>query len=137
MMLEGAAEDDGLATSRRGLGRGYLRFARSNPDLFLLMFRSGRLDMSRPALARAADAAFSVLAGAKTAARSETSFSLERAAQITGAWAFVHGLAMLSIDGRLTPIVAALDKGSEDELLDAALGLKTAFLPVNVTARSR
>src|SRR5262249_38327831 len=45
------------------IGRGYVTFARSHPDLFLLMFRSERLDFTRPALRSAADAALDVLAG--------------------------------------------------------------------------
>jgi len=32
------------------IGRGYVSFARTHPDLFLLMFRSERLDFTRPAL---------------------------------------------------------------------------------------
>jgi AcrR family transcriptional regulator len=32
------------------IGRGYVTFARTHPDLFLLMFRSERLDFTRPAL---------------------------------------------------------------------------------------
>ena len=46
------------------IGRGYVSFARTHPDLFLLMFRSERLDFTRPALQSAADAALDVLAGA-------------------------------------------------------------------------
>jgi hypothetical protein len=38
------------------MGRGYVTFARTHPDLFLLMFRSERLDFTRPALRSAADA---------------------------------------------------------------------------------
>ena len=45
------------------IGRGYVSFARTHPDLFLLMFRSERLDFTRPALQSAADAALDVLAG--------------------------------------------------------------------------
>src|ERR1700737_3770146 len=45
------------------IGRGYVSFARTHPDLFLLMFRSERLDFTRPALRSAADAAPATLAG--------------------------------------------------------------------------
>src|SRR5215831_15486251 len=44
------------------IGRGYVSFARTHPDLFLLMFRSERLDFTRPALQSAADAALDMLA---------------------------------------------------------------------------
>src|SRR5271167_3046832 len=33
----------------RAMGRAYVGFARAHPGLFLLMFRSDRLDMTRPA----------------------------------------------------------------------------------------
>src|SRR5258706_5285173 len=46
------------------IGHGYVTFAQRNPGLFLLMFRSERLDFSRPPLRAAAEAAFGVLAGA-------------------------------------------------------------------------
>ena len=55
------------------IGRGYVTFARSHPDLFLLMFRSERLDFTRPALRSAADAALDVLAGTVRAVRDEPS----------------------------------------------------------------
>jgi glutathione S-transferase len=39
------------------IGRGYVTFARTHPDLFLLMFRSERLDFTRPALRSSAASA--------------------------------------------------------------------------------
>src|SRR5262245_26184666 len=47
------------------IGRGYVTFARTHPDLFLLMFRSERLDFTRPALQSAADAARSMYSQAR------------------------------------------------------------------------
>ena len=53
------------------IGRGYVAFARAHPGLFLLMFRSERLDMSRPALRAAVDASSRVLSGAVGESRDE------------------------------------------------------------------
>ena len=53
------------------LGRGYVTFARTHPGLFLLMFRSERLDMQRPALRAAVDASSRVLSGTVGAVRDE------------------------------------------------------------------
>src|SRR5262245_50708668 len=55
-------KSDPAPAQLEAIGRGYVSFARTNPDLFLLMFRSERLDFSRPTLRSAADAALDVLA---------------------------------------------------------------------------
>lgn len=86
-------------------GVGYVLFATRNPELFRLMF-GGRLRERRQyaELSRAADAAFAVLgdmlagaAGSDGGGRSRD--HLHRAAR--AAWATVHGLSVLLIDGRL------------------------------------
>lgn len=121
-MLEEAGDADDQMSRGRGFGRGYLRFARTNPDMFLLMFRSARLDMRRPALAQASDAAFALLAGSRGVETPEHGLTLPQAAGIAGSWAFVHGLAVLSIDRRLNHIVSALPPGTtEDDLIAAAV----------------
>ena len=43
------------------LSRGYVEFAKAHPGLFQLMFRSERLDWSRPSLADAGGSAFALL----------------------------------------------------------------------------
>src|SRR5215831_8398932 len=86
------------------IGRGYVTFARTDPDLFLLMFRSERLDFTRPALQSAADAALDVLAATVRAVRDEpmqATLTLPQAAQMVVAWSLVHGFAMLLLDNRL------------------------------------
>jgi AcrR family transcriptional regulator len=106
------------------LGHGYVTFAQRNPGLFLLMFRSERLDFSRPPLRAAAEAAFGVLAGAVGARRREapeTPSTLSQAAQITAAWSLVHGFAMLMLDGRLKPLVARMPDGADEMTLLAAI----------------
>lgn len=103
------------------MGHGYVTFAQQNPGLFLLMFRSERLDFRRPALRAAGEAAFGVLADTIGAhGPSDTLLTLSVAAQITAAWSLVHGFAMLMLDGRLKPLVARMPEGTDEMTLLAA-----------------
>jgi AcrR family transcriptional regulator len=123
-----AQTNDGQKPSERmrAIGRGYVDFARTNPALFLLMFRSERLDFSRPALIEASKVAFSVLTNSFDEQGDEspqTELSISLAAQIAASWSQVHGLAMLLIDGRLRSFFAKLPHGTgEDHLLDEMFG---------------
>jgi hypothetical protein len=106
------------------IGHGYVTFARQNPGLFLLMFRSERLDFSRPPLRAAADAAFGVLAhalGAQPQAPSNARLALSQAAKITAAWSLVHGFAMLTLDERLKPLLARMPEETDEMTLLAAI----------------
>src|SRR5215471_10168940 len=99
------------------IGRGYVSFARTHPDLFLLMFRSERLDFTRPALRLAADAALDVLAGTVRAVRDEpmqATLTVPQAAQMVVAWSLVHGFAMLLLDDRLKQLIARLPAGVDE-----------------------
>jgi len=111
------------------IGRGYVRFARTHPDLFLLMYRSERLDMNRPALRDAVAAAARVLYGAVAAVREENladTLTLAQAAHVASAWSLVHGFAMLLLDGRLSRLMARLPPGTDpDVLLSAMLDTST------------
>jgi AcrR family transcriptional regulator len=123
-MLAEAAGSATPAARMQAAGRGYVKFARANPGLFLLMFRGEKLDMQRPALRQAANDAIAVLAGAGAAGGSAPAeLTLDQAARMAGAWAGVHGLAMLLIDGRLNALLQRLPEGStEDDLLARLLG---------------
>jgi AcrR family transcriptional regulator len=106
--------------------KGYVAYAQAHPGMYGLMFRTERLDMSRPALCDAANASFAGLAGAIGATRheqiSDHALSLEQAADIARAWSLVHGFTMLLLDGRLTDILRRLPKGTEPgALLEAML----------------
>jgi hypothetical protein len=101
------------------MGRAYVGFARTHPALFLLMFRSDRLDVEHPALRDAA---------AETAARSASSLLLgspktgavKGGARAAALWSLVHGFALLLIDHQLDGMIAAQPPGSGvDGLLDA------------------
>ena len=114
------------------IGRGYVTFARTYPDLFLLMFRSERLDFTRPALQSAADAALDVLAGTVRAVRDEptqATLTLPQAAQMVVAWSLVHGFAMLLLDDRLKQLIAKLPPGVDEMALFPAI--LSAALPKN------
>ncbi len=104
------------------LGIGYVKFARDNPELFTLMFRSGRLDFERPALRDANRAAFAVLASGtangQTMPASPTAtqrLSVGQSASIAAKWSLVHGFACLMLDRRLQPLLQRT-QGAGDEL---------------------
>lgn len=104
----------------------YVAYAQAHPGMYGLMFRTERLDMSRPSLCEAANTAFAGLAGAVGASRQEQidgeALSLDQAAAIARAWSLVHGFTMLLLDGRLTDILRRLPKGTDAAtLLDAML----------------
>lgn len=119
------AQTDPAGARLVGTGRGYVAFARAHPGLFQLMYRSERLDMSRPALRDAVMEAGRVLYGAVGAVRKEPlaqDLTLAQAAHVVSVWSLVHGFAMLLLDGRLARVMARMppDAGP-DPLLEAML----------------
>jgi AcrR family transcriptional regulator len=109
-----------------GRARAYVRYAQAHPGMYGLMFRTERLDMSRPSLQEAAHVSFAGLAGAIGASRhehiSEEALSLEQGAAIARAWSMVHGFTMLLLDDRLSDILRRLPQGTGVEtLLEAML----------------
>ncbi len=124
--MDNAGADPGLRL--RAMGRAYVGFARAHPGLFLLMFRSDRLDMTRPALSDAIEGTRQALRQATilqaniSNAPAEPIAPLQIAARATASWALVHGFAMLLLDGRLQNTLASLaGEGSTDVLLEAVL----------------
>ena len=106
--------------------RAYVGYAQAHPGMYGLMFRTERLDMTRPSLHEAANASFAGLAGAIGASRHEQisaqALSLDQAAAIVRAWSLVHGFTMLLLDDRLSDILRRLPEGTTVEtLLDAML----------------
>jgi len=106
--------------------KAYVAYARAQPGMYGLMFRTERLDMTRPSLHEAATASFEGLASAVGAGRSEKltgeALSLDQAAAIARAWSLVHGFTTLLLDGRLKDILRRLPEGTGvDQLLDAML----------------
>jgi AcrR family transcriptional regulator len=125
MMLADVRANDTAMQRMQAIGRAYVAFARAHPNMFMLMFRSERLDMKRPALRDAAHAAQRVLANAVAARRRENVEGIltqPQAAAIVAAWSLVHGFAMLLLDGRLDPVLARMQTGTTgDMLLEAIL----------------
>jgi len=108
--------------------RAYVGYAKAHPGMYGLMFRTERLDYSRPSLHEAAEASFGGLASAIAASRQEQiekeALTLEQAAAIARAWSLVHGFTMLMLDGRLEDILNRLPAGtSVESLLDTMLKL--------------
>src|SRR5215813_10346424 len=108
--------------------RAYVGYAKAHPGMYGLMFRTERLDYSRPSLHEAAEASFAGLASAIAASRHEhiqkEALTLDQAAAIARAWSLVHGFTMLMLDGRLEDILHRLPEGTSVEaLLDTMLKL--------------
>ncbi|MEH2502627.1 AcrR family transcriptional regulator [Bradyrhizobium sp. AZCC 1578] len=109
--------------------KAYVAYAQARPGMYGLMFRTERLDMTRPSLHEAATASFEGLATAVSLSRNEKltgealeALSLDQAAAIARAWSLVHGFTTLLLDGRLKDILHRLPEGTGvDRLLDAML----------------
>ncbi|HLW93591.1 MAG TPA: WHG domain-containing protein [Roseiarcus sp.] len=109
----------------RAIAHGYVAFAEAHSALFLLMFRSERLDMTRPALREAARSGLDVLASAFGGSNGESDhdeLTLAMAGQLARAWSLVHGFSVLLIDGRWKPLLSRLPGADADDLLEAMLG---------------
>jgi AcrR family transcriptional regulator len=106
--------------------KAYVAYAQAHPGMYGLMFRTERLDYSRPSLHEAAEASFAGLAKAIGAMRQEPissdTLTLEQGAAIARAWSMVHGFTMLLLDGRLEDILDRLPPGTTaEQLLEAIL----------------
>ena len=108
--------------------KAYVAYAQAQPGMYGLMFRTERLDMTRPSLHEAATASFEGLASAVGAGRKDPTgetleaLSLDQAAAIARAWSLVHGFTTLLLDGRLHDILHRLPEGTGvEQLLDAML----------------
>ncbi|UFW46881.1 MULTISPECIES: TetR/AcrR family transcriptional regulator [Bradyrhizobium] len=106
--------------------KAYVAYAQAHPGMYGIMFRTERLDYSRPSLQEAAEASFAGLANAIGAMRQEQisgdALTLNQGAAIARAWSMVHGFTMLLLDGRLEDILERLPEGTTAErLLEAML----------------
>lgn len=122
-----AADENAVSPPDKAMARAraYVAYAEANPAMYGLMFRTERLDHSRPSLREAAEASFAGLAGVIGANRQERigdgTFSLDQAAAIARAWSLVHGYTMLLLDGRLADILRRTPGVSAEALLEAML----------------
>lgn len=113
---EGATTDPRERAIRAGLG--YLDFALARPALFRLIFSSTRTDFSDPDLVSAGDTAYRHLVGLIDDLGGDR-------ADVAALWAMSHGIADLSVGGRLM-MFANMDKG---ERSSALRGLLDRVLP--------
>jgi AcrR family transcriptional regulator len=125
-MAMGAAATAAPSEHGAASARAYVGFARAHPGMYGLMFRTERLDMTRPSLREAASASFAGFTGAIAAYRGEQistdRLTLEQAGSLTLAWSVVHGFTTLLLDGRLGNILSRLPEGADaDALLEATL----------------
>ena len=122
-----AARTAAATPPERGMAsaKAYIAYAQAHPGMYGLMFRSERLDYSRPSLHQASEASFAGLARGVGASRheqiSEESLSLDQAAAIASAWSLVHGFTMLLLDGRLSKILNLSPEGTTAEVLLTAM----------------
>jgi AcrR family transcriptional regulator len=117
----GTLQEKGMASAKA-----YVAYAQAHPGMYGLMFRTERLDMSRPSLHEAASSAFAGLARGVGASRHEhieaEALSLEQGGAIARAWSMVHGFTMLLLDDRMSDILRRLPKGTTmDQLFEAML----------------
>jgi AcrR family transcriptional regulator len=132
-----SACDAATSPLERALARpkAYVAYAQAHPGMYGLMFRTERLDYSRPSLHEAAESSFAGLANAIGAMRQEQisgdALTLDQGAAIARAWSMVHGFTTLLLDGRLSDILERLPEGTTTErLLEAMLTAPiTAKLP--------
>lgn len=118
-----AASATGATAVESGLARAraYLYYARAQPGMYQLMFRTERLDMSRPALKQASNTSFASLArvsGIVHAGDVATDeLTMEQATQIARTWSLAHGFAMLVLAGRLDYVLDRLPGKPDAEVL--------------------
>jgi AcrR family transcriptional regulator len=123
--LSGAIEraSDGPRQQLKAMGLAYVAFARKYPGLFMLMYRSDRLDMNSPSLRGAIEDTRQSLKNATASIAPASPLPpLQLAARATASWALVHGFAMLLLDGRLRHTLASLPgQPDANTLLEAVL----------------
>ena len=98
----------------RESGIAYVVYAVANPNLFRVMFGPEAADSSaHPGLDESAKSAFGLVQGLVEESQASSSLLSEDSRQIgLTAWALVHGLAVLCIDGQFGP-EAATPEGAE------------------------
>jgi len=113
--------------------KAYVRYALAHPGMYGLMFRTERLDMTRPSLREAADASFAGFAGGVGDYRQEQisteTLTLQQAGALTHAWSLVHGFTTLLLDGRLAKILKRLPEGTDAETLLVAMLMSSVGRP--------
>ncbi len=97
----------GGCTGFAATGRAYVRFALANPALFRLIFASPVLTPAKAAGTLDTEAARLLRANAALVAAQQGGEAATRAIE---AWALVHGLAMLMLDGQIPQDETIIDE---------------------------
>lgn len=116
-----AAQEADRERRIRAMGRGYVRFARNHPGIFLLMFRSERLNWSSPSLSEAGEMAFALLTQSDSDRPVDPSNAVRTLTLATTRWSLMHGLATLIVDGRLGAFVDKLPRTDIEQVIEDVL----------------
>ena len=108
-----SAEAGGGPAGFAATGRAYVRFALANPALFRLIFASPVLQTTDEREHASQSEAFRFLQANAAAAVDDRSRTGATGIVAVRAWAMVHGLAMLMLDGQLP---------ADDALIDQVIG---------------
>lgn len=123
--MEAEAERATTDLERFGaVGRGYLAFALESPAHFRVMFRTDLIDEADPALRASGDAVRAALSGGLTRILPGGVDEAEARRRALLAWAAVHGVATLWIEGALDERMAP---GGPPDLLRALGGMLPVF----------
>jgi AcrR family transcriptional regulator len=127
--LTRAAKDAGADAGKavEAMGRAYIDFALRNPAYFQVMFRADAVPLDRyPEARKQEDEAFSVLIEAIDKAFVSQPAETRRTIAIA-AWAMVHGLATLVLEGSLAR-KAGVPKAQQKQLAEDVLATFLKFL---------
>ncbi len=108
--MQPAAVDADQSARQTAAMQGYVRFARTHPHLFKLMFSPTMCDFDDPDLSAAATGSYGVLQGIAQGLdwdKSGAPDANRRAEMLL--WSIVHGFAMLELSGMTSPFLGALD----------------------------
>lgn len=100
-IAEAVAKVKGLKQKMIEAGMAYLRFAVHHSDYFAVIFQTGLEKAKYPELERSAREAFAAILDLSIEYEKTPKLGLERA---VGAWALVHGLATLELDGGIAMV---------------------------------
>jgi AcrR family transcriptional regulator len=90
--------------------RAYVAFATEHPALFQLMFRSDRLEESRPSLVEGRVQLLGLLADSRDVPTQHP--SIDQLGKLLGGWSLIHGFTSLLLDGRLHSFVKIAPGGT-------------------------
>ncbi len=94
----------------QAMGQAYVKFALRNPSVFRLMMTQRPPEGDRNEAPSATDEPFGMLSDTLNALMPAETSRADRKIKRLQAWSIVHGLAMLMLDGQVTPDEALVDQ---------------------------